>query len=275
MFPRSFLSTLCLVAGACFGRALSPRSKKLAPAKQPPAKESPALPERDLFDGKTLSGWKVTDFGGQGKVYVQQGAIVMEMGNEMTGITWTGKPPRSNYELSLEGRRLEGHDFFCTTTFPVGKDYCSLVMGGWAGTVVGLSNVDFADASENATTQFRQFKDKQWYRVRIRVTDAKIEAWIDDKPVVQQERQGPQVRHPQRSGHEPPAGHLNRVDEGRGAEHQAAGVAGKIATIDDCHSASAILSDTRTRPLRNYLKSSPLPLGEGQGVRASWSASQK
>ena len=187
MFLRNFPIALCLAAGA----ALLWPGDLAAQQKAAPAKETPAAPpEKDLFDGKTLSGWKVTDFGGQGKVYVQQGAIVMEMGNEMTGITWTGKPPRSNYELSLEGRRLAGHDFFCTTTFPVGKEYCSLVVGGWAGTVVGLSNVDFADASENATTKYKEFKDKQWYRVRIRVTDAKIEAWIDDKPVVEQDRKG-------------------------------------------------------------------------------------
>ena len=189
MFLRNFLIAVCLATAAamlCPGDLAA--QQKAAPAKQPTAKETPATAAKDLFDGKTLDGWKVTDFGGQGKVYVQQGAIVMEMGNDMTGITWTGKPPRSNYELSLEGRRLEGNDFFCTTTFPVGKEYCSLVVGGWAGAVVGLSNVDYADAHENATTKFKEFKNKQWYRVRIRVSDAKIEAWIDDKQIVDQER---------------------------------------------------------------------------------------
>ncbi len=106
----------------------------------------------------------------------------------MTGITWTGTPPKSNYELTLEGMRLDGSDFFCTTTFPVGKDFCSLVVGGWGGTIVGISCVDNFDASENPTTSFHEFKNNKWYRVRIRVTDAKIEAWIDDKQVVNQDR---------------------------------------------------------------------------------------
>ena len=88
---------------------------------------------------------------------------------------------RDNYELSLEGMRLEGSDFFCTTTFPVGKDYCSLVVGGWGGDVVGLSSIDGADASENSTTKLISFKDQQWYRIRIRVSDAAIEAWIDNE----------------------------------------------------------------------------------------------
>jgi len=153
--------------------------------------ESPrATAGKSLFDGKTLAGWKTPQFGGEGKVYVENGTIVMEMGGNMTGITWTGNVVRNNYELSLEGMRLDGSDFFCTTTFPVGDDPCSLVVGGWGGGVVGLSNVDFHDAANNPTMKIMSFKEGQWYRVRIRVTDAAIEAWIDDEPVVNQPRKG-------------------------------------------------------------------------------------
>lgn len=175
--------------------------KKEDPGKEPvspdakgtPSAESSAAPQADpawksLFDGKTLAGWKVPQFGGEGEVRVEDGAIVMDMGSSMTGIAWTGEVARDNYELELEGRRIDGSDFFCTTTFPVGDDSCSLVVGGWGGGVVGLSSVDFADASENATTKFMSFKEGQWYRVRIRVTDAAIEAWIDDEPLVNQPR---------------------------------------------------------------------------------------
>jgi len=162
-------------------------------ATQSTARQAAANPDRyawkDLFDGKTLAGWKVTDFGGQGKVEVKDGTIAIPTGNDMTGVTWAGgKLPRDNYELTLEGMRVSGSDFFCTTTFPVGKEPCTLVVGGWGGTVVGLSNVDGYDASNNSTSTFQTFKDKQWYRVRIRVTDAKIEAWIGDEKVVNQER---------------------------------------------------------------------------------------
>ena len=159
-----------------------------AEAAKPAAKADPKA-WKDLFDGKTLKGWKATEFGGQGKVEVKDGTIVMEMGNNMTGITFDGKPPRDNYELTLEGMRISGGDFFCTTTFPVGKDPCTLVVGGWGGTVVGLSNVDFYDASDNTTSQFMSFDNKRWYRVRIRVSEPKIEAWIDDERMVDQPRE--------------------------------------------------------------------------------------
>ena len=145
---------------------------------------------KDLFDGKTLTGWKVPNFGGQGEVRVKDGMVVMEMGNDMTGIVYTGEVPETDYEIELEGSRLDGIDFFCTTTFRVGKEPCTLVVGGWGGTVVGLSNVDYYDASDNLTTSFHEFKNKQWYKVRIRVTEPKVEAWIDDEQVVNQKRKG-------------------------------------------------------------------------------------
>ena len=145
---------------------------------------------KDLFDGESLIGWKAPEFGGEGEVRVEDGSIVMEMGNMMTGVTYTGDLPRSNYELTLEGMRLEGHDFFCTTTFPVGDDPCTLVVGGWGGTVVGLSTVNYYDASDNPTTRFADFKNDRWYKIRLRVTDAKVEAWIDDEKYVNQVREG-------------------------------------------------------------------------------------
>ena len=43
------------------------------------------------------------------------------------------------------------------------------------------------DASENDTTTFQKIKNKQWYRIRLRVTDDRIDAWLDDKLIVEQE----------------------------------------------------------------------------------------
>jgi 3-keto-disaccharide hydrolase len=138
-----------------------------------------------LFDGKTLKGWKSTEFGGEAEVTVEGGAVVMERGNDMTGITYAGKDfPKMDYEVALEGKKLKGNDFFCTTTFPVGDKFCSLVVGGWGGGVVGLSSIDARDASENETTSFQEFKADRWYQVRIRVTKDRIQAWIDKEKVV-------------------------------------------------------------------------------------------
>jgi hypothetical protein len=140
--------------------------------------------ETSLFDGRTLGRWKITDFGGQGNVYVKDGSIFMEMGNDMTGIHWTGPVVRMNYEISLEAMRVTGSDFFCGLTFPVGENPCSLILGGWGGEVCGLSNLDYYDAANNETTRIISFETGRWYRVRLRVTPNKIEAWLDDEKLV-------------------------------------------------------------------------------------------
>ena len=140
---------------------------------------------RSLFDGKTLFNWKSANFGGEGKVRVEDGKIMLETGVTLTGITWTGGDiPRMSYEISLEAMKVSGDDFFCGLTFPVGDSPCSLIVGGWGGTVVGLSSIDGQDASENETTTSMDFAHGRWYRIRLRVTPKKIEAWIDDKNII-------------------------------------------------------------------------------------------
>ncbi len=148
-----------------------------------------------LFDGKTLKGWSIPNFGGQGAVSVEDGTIVLELGNDLTGITWKDEKtlPRTNYEISLEAMRVEGSDFFCGLTFPVKDDPCSLIIGGWGGGVCGLSTIDGLDASENDTTYYRPFEKGKWYKIRLRVTDDKISAWIDDKEIVEQDLEGRKI----------------------------------------------------------------------------------
>ena len=48
-------------------------------------------------------------------------------------------------------------------------------------------------ASERSVGKTVEFKDKTWYRFRIRVSDAKIETWIDDKRIVNQLRKGHKI----------------------------------------------------------------------------------
>lgn len=147
---------------------------------------------RGLFNGKDLTNWKSTNFGGEGEVVVKDKAIVLPMGSSLTGVTWKPgkkeKPlPKINYEIELEARRVEGGDFFCGLTFPYKDTHASLVLGGWGGGVIGISCIDHYDASENDTTSYHAFKQKQWYKVRLRVTEGRFQAWIDDKSFVDSE----------------------------------------------------------------------------------------
>lgn len=161
------------------------RAEKSGDLRPPLAVKEKKASWKKLYDGKSLSGWKEAKFGGEGEVYIENGAIIMSQGNDMTGITYAKDDlPKTDYEIEIEAKKVKGNDFFCTTTFPVGKDYCSLVVGGWGGGVVGLSSIDDRDASENETGQNKSFERNQWYKVRIRVGKGRIAAWIDNKEVV-------------------------------------------------------------------------------------------
>jgi hypothetical protein len=147
-----------------------------------------------LFDGKTLTNWQSTKFVAEGAVKVESGRIVLEAGGPMTGITWAGgKLPTTSYEITLQAMRVEGRDFFAGVTFPVADSYCSLILGGWGGTVVGLSSINGLDASENDTSQSVTFEQGRWYSIRIRVTPAKIEAWLDERQIVNEDIAGKKI----------------------------------------------------------------------------------
>ena len=188
---------------ACFVILLVGCQQELAndsPARPPEAVVDEASTEQfkktqSLFDGETLDQWELTEFGGEGDVRVEEGCIVMDSGDPITAINLPESYdlPTVNYEISYEAMKVEGTDFFGTITFPVGDSFCSMVIGGWAGTVVGLSSIDGVDASENETRSVRKFERNQWYRLRVRVTDESIQGWIDDEQVIDQPIVGKEV----------------------------------------------------------------------------------
>ena len=125
-----------------------------------------------LFDGKTLDGWEITNFGPQGPVYVSGDEIILGMGDGCTGITWKRAFPRADYEVTLDAKRVAGNDFFCGIDIPCRKEiHATLIVGGWGGATVGLSSIDGKDASENETTTIRNFEKNRWYHIRLIVTD--------------------------------------------------------------------------------------------------------
>ncbi|MDR1962510.1 MAG: DUF1080 domain-containing protein [Planctomycetaceae bacterium] len=135
---------------------------------------------QQLFDGKTLTGWSVPVFGGDGEVKVQDGNLVIGQGAMITGVKYDKVFPRVNYEIRYEAKRTMGNDFFAALTFPVNDGCCTFINGGWGGGTVGLSCVDGMDASENETSSFFSFTDNKWYKFRVFVTGTLIRVWIDE-----------------------------------------------------------------------------------------------
>jgi hypothetical protein len=185
---RSALAFVLILAAGC---------SSSTPSSAPEAAK-PDAGAKSLFDGKSLGSWQSVDFGGQGDVKVENGVIKVAEGASLSGIRWTGEaPPRTNYEFSVEAMKVDGTDFFCGIVFPVGKETCSFVAGGWGGGVTGLSSVDHMNASENETASDQTYVKNKWYTIRLRVTPAKIEVWLDTKQVVNLELKDRQISvHP-------------------------------------------------------------------------------
>jgi hypothetical protein len=176
--PLSLIAA-CFILTACTHNPAPPAAD---PATRPSAT---SYDWQSLFDGKALGQWKKSDFAGGGEVSVKDGTIVIAQGGgDLSGITWSGKYPKVNYEIALDAKRVQGSDFFCALTFPLNDTCASLICGGWGGSLVGISSLDGLDASSNETTKTAPFKSGQWYHIRMRVTNEKFMAWIDDEKFV-------------------------------------------------------------------------------------------
>jgi hypothetical protein len=149
-----------------------------------------------LFDGTDLDNWERTDFAGKGEVQIDEnGSLVLEMGAELSGVHWKGQTelPKINYEVTLQAKRTMGNDFFCGLTFPFKDSHATLILGGWGGSLIGISSLDDFDASENDTGDAYVFEDKKWYVVRLRVTEKKLQVWLDNKMVIDSDVEGRKV----------------------------------------------------------------------------------
>jgi Domain of Unknown Function (DUF1080) len=153
--------------------------------------------ETILFDGKSLDDWQKVDVGGSGEIDLRDGQMIIGTGESLTGAIYkkAAALPVTNYELTLEAMRVDGDDFFCGLTFPVGnlKTCATLICGGWGGAVTGISSIDNADASENATGHFRRWKDKTWHQIKVRVTPENITVWANGEKIIDTDIKGRKI----------------------------------------------------------------------------------
>ncbi len=156
----------------------------------PQAETKPVAASKGEFVFKADSSWKPSHFGGDGPIEMIDGVLKLGFGDPLTGVRWEGEFPKVNYEVTLQARRTGGFDFFCGLTLPVEDQRCSLVLGGWGGSLVGISCIDGLDASNNETMMIQNFEKDRWYRIRMRVTTDKITAWLDDDEIIDVDRAG-------------------------------------------------------------------------------------
>jgi hypothetical protein len=182
IYPFYFSLTSILVFAVCLSA-------------QPPVQTDAKRQELTLFNGTSLDNWSKTDYAGKGEIFIDNNqTLVMEMGATLSGIHWTGDDlPVENYEISLQARRTMGSDFFCGLTFPYKDSHATLILGGWGGSLIGISSIDDFDASENETGDAYIFEEKEWYNIRLEVMETKLKVFINGETVIDADVAGKKV----------------------------------------------------------------------------------
>ncbi len=107
-------------------------------------------------------------------------------GEGLTNVRWKGEVPTAPFELEMKAKRVNGTDFFCAVTFPArGVEECvTLIVGGWGGSLVGISSIDGKDASENDAQKIHTFETDVWYQIRLVRHGEKLMVWIDGEKLI-------------------------------------------------------------------------------------------
>lgn len=169
---------LCLcLAVAVAAAAGSARSL----AAEPKPGEGAPTDQRELFDGKTLAGWKEARgavFAAPGAAVVQDGNLILRGDKGPVGIVCTHKLPRVGYEFGFSLRRTAGTGRAAALVFPIGDAQCEWAIGR-SGDLGGLGLVDGKKPTDRANPSFGRLpiRNGQWLSVVLRVEKDRIQAW--------------------------------------------------------------------------------------------------
>jgi hypothetical protein len=163
---------------------LSPLEEALSADALPNATDEVEGEWTTLFDGTNLSKWQAGVYGDSSELELSTDGAIIPQGVPLSGITYLGEPPAGSYQLEVQATRVYGADFFLGITFPVRDEHLTLVLGGWGGGLCGLSCIDGADASENATRTYRDFPNGKRQTVLIEVTAERVRAFANGERLV-------------------------------------------------------------------------------------------
>jgi hypothetical protein len=129
--------------------------------------EKSATIDLDVFIGRQQvleAGMRVVpslELAKRGQVQVERRQIVLGPGGPYTGIAWKEEFPKTNYEVAIEATPIAGRAM-CGIAFPAGDSLCTIRPDDW--------RVPFIKGRP--------------YALRLRVTDARVQASVDQEEVL-------------------------------------------------------------------------------------------
>jgi hypothetical protein len=148
----------------------------------------PLAEDVQLFSIEHRSHWTPSSNQSSPAFIWKENQLIISEGVRLNGLIFN---PLNNmawesFELELDVKKINGNDFLCGLTFPVGniKRLVTLVLGGWGGSVNGISCIDGNDAFNNCTASNKDYLFNQWYHVKVQVTPTQITVWVDQECII-------------------------------------------------------------------------------------------
>ena len=119
------------------GTTDSPLPNEKSTAESTLDSKSDSTPSTDsiaLFDGKSLDGWEITNFGGERDCRAENGSLFIDAGDPLNGITSTRQDlPKTDFEISCDlPIKRQGQYGRKAQPGAVGSMPLRLSEGGWA-----------------------------------------------------------------------------------------------------------------------------------------------
>ncbi|NQT87977.1 DUF1080 domain-containing protein, partial [bacterium] len=153
------------------------------PSNKAAAKAEPAAGEwRDLFDGKTLDGWRKSKWI-QGKpgaeVSIKDGAIAHDGQLRRSVIVWDGEMPKTDYELAVSAMPLHDRGHFLEVTIPVGSTHYGFMTGG-GETAMRFHVRDREQREKLGYKKATTYQVGRWHDIHFRVSkDRRVTVSVD------------------------------------------------------------------------------------------------
>ena len=136
---------------------------------------------KNLFAEAARPGWQPIAFDTSSTFTVlPSNTFTCARGKPLAGIVYTNAVPTMNYEVTLDAMRVEGSDFFIGLTLPIETNFFTVIIGGWGGSLCGISSFDYNDASQNPWSESVALENNRWYTLRVRITPGVLQIFLND-----------------------------------------------------------------------------------------------